>query len=143
VIILTGFAGLFLFFNKNVKQGSVCVNNFCFQVKIAKTPQELVNGLMFRKSLEQNKGMLFIFEKEDNYPFWMKNTLIPLDIIWINSNSKVVFISESQPCPPAQTGQSSICPSINPFADAKYVLEINAGLSKKIGLKLGDTVIIK
>ena len=57
------------------------------------------NGLMFRENMDSDRGMLFIFEKEGEYPFWMKNTLIPLDIIWINKDKEVVFISENaQPC---------------------------------------------
>ena len=54
---------------------------------------------MFRESLNENSGMLFIFPKEDFHNFWMKNTLIPLDIIWINSAKEIVFIeNNAQPC---------------------------------------------
>lgn len=135
-IILTGIAGLF-FYTKPGK-GSVCLNNYCFQVEIAKSPIELARGMMFRKNLDQNMGMLFIFEKEGNYPFWMKNTLIPLDIIWINSDSKIIFISKNNlPC------KEINCPSINPNQNAKYVLEINAGMAKEIDLKIGDSAVIK
>jgi len=88
---------------------------------------------MFRKELAQNRGMLFIFEKEDIYPFWMKNTFIPLDIIWINADKEVVFLSkDNSPC------KEISCLSINPQRPAKYVLEVNAGAIDKIGLKLGD-----
>ena len=91
-------------------------------------------GLMFREKMDADKGMLFIFEKEGEYPFWMKNTLIPLDIIWINEDKEVVFISENaQPC-----NEEYSCSSINPGNNAKYVLEINGGISEKIGLKIGD-----
>lgn len=135
-IILAGVAGLF--FYTKPKKGSVCLNNYCFQVEIAKSPIELARGLMFRKSLNENKGMLFVFEKEGNYPFWMKNTSISLDIIWINADNKIVFISENNlPC-----GNNS-CSSINPNQNAKYVLEINAGLSEKLELKTGDAIVIK
>jgi len=93
---------------------------------------------MFRKNLDKNKGMLFVFNKEGNYPFWMKNTLIPLDMIWINENSNVVFISENNlPC------EKTICSSINPNQNAKYVLEINAGMAEKIGIKTEDIVIFR
>ena len=92
---------------------------------------------MYRKELDKNKGMLFIFDKEGIYPFWMKNTLIPLDIIWIDSNDKVVFISQNvQPC------KNLICPSIFPTVKAKYVLEVNAGVCQEIGLKVGDELTI-
>lgn len=89
---------------------------------------------MFRKNLKPESGMLFIFETEGRYPFWMKNTLIPLDIIWMDARQKVVFISENNlPC-----GQATSCPEIIPDQNALYVLEINVGKVKEIGLKTGD-----
>jgi uncharacterized membrane protein (UPF0127 family) len=113
--------------------GSVCIKERCFFVELAKTDAERGKGLMYRNELDKNKGMLFIFDKEAIYPFWMKNTLIPLDMIWADSNGKVVFISQNvQPC------KSLICPSVMPSAKAKYVLEINAGIAEENGLKLGD-----
>ncbi|MCX6718495.1 MAG: DUF192 domain-containing protein [Candidatus Staskawiczbacteria bacterium] len=115
--------------------GSVCIKKNCFQVELAKTEAGREAGLMNRKELDKDKGMFFIFDKEGFYPFWMKNTLIPLDIIWIDSNDKVVFIAKNvQPC------KSLICTSIYPPAKARYVLEINAGMSKEINLKLGDEI---
>lgn len=113
----------------------VCFKDNCFEVELAKTDEERMLGLMFRKSLGQNRGMLFIFPEEGIYSFWMKNTRIPLDIIWINENKDVVFISEhTQPC------KEDFCPSITPPEKAKYVLEINGGVSKEIGLGVGDSV---
>jgi len=114
---------------------SVCFGQNCFQVELAVTEAQRERGLMYRNELDKNKGMLFIFDKEDIYSFWMKNTLIPLDMVWIDSNSNVVFIGQNiQPC------KSLICPSIIPLSKAKYVLEINAGLCEEIGLKVGDLV---
>ena len=115
--------------------GQVCINKNCFEVELARDNFQIEKGLMFREKLEQDKGMLFVFNKEANYPFWMKNTKIPLDIIWINENEEIVYISEfTQPC------KTFFCPKINPQKNAKYVLEINGGLSKKSNLKLGDKV---
>lgn len=106
---------------------------YCFLVEIAETPEELQRGLMFRESLPENRGMLFIFPKEGVYSFWMKNTLIPLDIIWLDKEGKVVFISEkTSPC------QSDPCQIINPKVPAKYVLEVNSGLAQKIGISVGE-----
>jgi len=121
--------------------GRVCMKGNCFSVELATTEAQREQGLIYRKELDKNKGMLFIFDKEDIYPFWMKNTLIPLDMIWIDSNNKVVFISQNvQPCLPAQAGKSLICPSVVPQTKAKYVLEINAGICEQINLKLGDEI---
>ena len=118
------------------KQNQVCFKNYCFKVELAKTAEEISRGLMFRKTLDSDRGMLFVFEKEGNYYFWMKNTLIPLDIIWINKDNEVVFISdETKPCE-----EEYSCPSVNPDKNAKYVLELNGGTAKKIGLGAGDKI---
>lgn len=122
--------------NQNKKSNRVCFKNYCFKVELAKTEKERDRGLMFRKNLDPDKGMLFIYKKEGIYSFWMANTLIPLDIIWVNQNKEIVFVSEnSQPC---QSNYS--CPLINPYKNAQYVLEINGGTAEKIGLKIGDMV---
>ena len=119
------------------KQNQVCINDNCFYVELATTPDERALGLMFREHLDPDKGMLFIFEEEGVHPFWMKNTLIPLDIIWISEDKEVVFISKNtQPC------KTDICPSINPGKKARYVLEVNGGVSDKIGLNVGDKALI-
>ncbi|MFA6190268.1 MAG: DUF192 domain-containing protein [Candidatus Staskawiczbacteria bacterium] len=119
----------------------VCFKENCFSVEIAKTESERAKGLMNRNQLDADKGMLFIFEKEGVYPFWMKNTLIPLDIIWINENRKIIFIANNvQPCLPAgRQVKVLICPTVGSLAKAKYVLEVNAGIAENIKLKVGDT----
>lgn len=140
VLVLAVAAG-FLFYKNMASQaggGSVCIKNNCFSVNLAKTSQQRETGLMYRQSLAKNTGMLFVFENEGIYPFWMKNTLIPLDIIWIDGNNKVVFIkANAEPC------QSQACSQINPGVNAKYVLEVNAGVSEQAGFATGDPVEIK
>jgi len=117
---------------------TVCVNEKCFSVELAKTDAEREMGLMHRAQLDSNKGMLFIFDKEGICPFWMKNTLIPLDIIWTDSNGKIVHIEESaQPC------RDLVCPQIVPTAKARYVLEVNAGIVSKTGIKAGNFLELK
>ncbi|MDP2966818.1 MAG: DUF192 domain-containing protein [bacterium] len=125
---------LFSFYPKN--QSQVCFKDNCFTVELAITTQERTRGLMFREKLDLDKGMLFIFENGGEYSFWMKNTLIHLDIIWINKDKEVVFISKNtQPC------KSDPCPTINPDKKAQYVLELNGGITDKIGLEVGDKII--
>lgn len=110
-----------------------CFGSDCFTVEVARTPSEQERGLMFKEQMGPDKGMLFVFAQSGNYPFWMKNTLIPLDIIWINQNREVVFIAENvQPCKQVD------CPLINPATDAKYVLELNGGTASRFKLHLGD-----
>ncbi|MFC2143842.1 DUF192 domain-containing protein [Candidatus Aenigmatarchaeota archaeon] len=112
-------------------------NSDCFRIELATTSEQMSQGLMYRKSLDPDKGMLFIFGQEGIYPFWMKNTLIPLDIIWIDEDMTVVYIKgNAQPCGPLP------CPYITPDHDARYVLEINGGLADQIGLEVGDKTII-
>jgi len=102
-------------------------------VEIADDVEERARGLMFRNSLEWNNGMLFIFEEERNLTFWMKNTYIPLDMIFINKDLRVVYIKENaQPC---LEENCIIYPSNQP---AKYVLEVNAGFVEKNKIKIGD-----
>lgn len=142
LIIAIAVVGCFFFYPSDIllspssnqnTQNQVCLRSRCFFVESAKTNAEREKGLMFREELDVDKGMLFIFDKEDIYPFWMKNTLIPLDIIWLDKDNKIVFINKtSQPC------NFLYCPKINPEVSAKYVLEINAGIIDEIGLKIGD-----
>ena len=116
----------------------VCFNEKCFNVEIADTPKKHAQGLMNRKSLDQDSGMLFLFDTEAKYCFWMKNTLIPLDIIWLDKNKRVVFIKhDAKPC------QAEPCKTFRPDEKAKYVFEINSGFAKKIGLREGDEMKFK
>ena len=122
--------------NKNVRKTTqACFEDYCFDVELAIKPNEQKRGLMFREQLDPDKGMLFIFKEEKEHSFWMKNTLIPLDIIWINSNKEVIVISENTlPC------KDDFCPIILPIEKSKYVLEINGGMAKKINLVAGDKI---
>ncbi|MBW6441195.1 DUF192 domain-containing protein [Patescibacteria group bacterium] len=114
---------------------AVCVKENCFAVEIADTYQEREIGLMNRKNMPTESGMFFIFEKEEIYNFWMKNTLIPLDIIWIDGNDKIIYIqNNAQPC------EVKNCETFGPSQKAKYVLEINGGLAEKNGIKVGDEI---
>jgi uncharacterized protein len=119
----------------NESLSKVCFGAKCFYVELAVTSEEISRGLMFREHLDPDKGMLFIYKYEGVHYFWMKNTLIPLDMIWINSNREVISISKDvQPC------QTSQCPLISPEQKVQYVLELNGGTSDKIGLAIGDKI---
>lgn len=113
----------------------VCIGKNCFLVEIADSPSEWEKGLMGRNFLDAQKGMLFIFDNEDKYDFWMKNTLIPLDILWADVDGKIISINRNaKPC------EKDPCELYKPSAKAKYVLEINAGLTQKYGIKTGNTM---
>ena len=133
IVIITFILILFTisFYSQSQIQ-NVCYQNHCFDVEIADTIEERRQGLMF-KQLNENEGMLFIFDKPGIYPFWMKNTLISLDMIWINETYHIVHIEKNVP-----SCNLEICPSYNPNKTALYVLEINSGTSDEIKLKIGD-----
>ncbi len=96
------------------------LNGMTFNLEIAQTPEETSKGLMFRESLCEDCGMLFMFEEEDYHPFWMKNTLIPLDMVFISSEMEVVDVLHAEPC------KTEECMLFIPKDKAKYVLEVNA-----------------
>lgn len=105
--------------------------------EIADSDMEKAIGLMNRTSLGENNGMLFIFDDERTRSFWMKNTLIPLDMIFIAANGTIVDVTTMQPC------KSLFCESYRSKQPAKYVLEVNAGFSEEHGVEVGDSVDIK
>jgi uncharacterized membrane protein (UPF0127 family) len=137
VIIAVVILGFLFFYSSETlfapDSSRVCFDKNCFTVELAKTDAEREQGLMYRTQLAKNTGMLFLFDTEGIYPFWMKNTLIPLDIIWLNRDKKVVFIGKNnQPCKVVN------CPVVNPQIGAKYVLEVNGGISQEMGIKVDD-----
>ena len=116
----------------------VCFESNCFIVDVSDNSLERTQGLMFRSSLDENKGMLFIFPESGLYSFWMKNTLIPLDIIWINKNLEVADIKkDAQPC------VTETCNNYSPSSEALYVLEINSNLTEKYGINVRDKIELK
>lgn len=111
----------------------ICCNNTCFNLEIADTPGSRQLWLMYRESLPDDSWMLFIFDKMWTYSFWMKNTLIPLAGIRLDSDLKIIDIIQMDPC------KTEECPSYKPQSEAKYVLEINQLLiSKKWLLHIWD-----
>lgn len=105
------------------------------RVQVAETFKQRELGLMFRQNMESDEGMVFLFEKEEPLNFWMKNTLIPLDMVFMDKDWKVVSIQKNaQPC------KADSCVLYPSGENAKYVLEINGGLSDKLGIQQGATV---
>lgn len=103
-------------------------------VELATTPAAQQQGLSDRNSMPADHGMLFIFNQEAQWGFWMHDMRFPLDIIWFNSSRQVVFTEENlPPCTP------STCPVYTPLVNAMYVLEVNAGFVAANGVGLGDS----
>ncbi len=124
------FAGDFLFAKENQKN-KVCFQSKCFDVEIVKTPKDRQKGLQNRKNLGLDKGMLFVFKKSKIYSFWMKDTLIPLDIIWLDKKKNIVFIEEN--VPPCKKDPCSV---YSPDKKARYILELNAGQIRNLSIEL-------
>jgi hypothetical protein len=101
-------------------------------VEVARTPAQRNMGLMFRKILPRQKGMLFIFESDQQQAFTMKNTFIPLDMIFIDRSNKIVGLVEN--ARPLTSGPYKV------DAPSRYVLEVNASFCRQHGLSVGDTV---
>jgi len=116
----------------------VKINDAQINAEVASTPGLAAKGLMFREGLPQDQGMLFIFDKVKNHSFWMANTKMPLDIIWIASNYHIVHIKKGvQPCP--YTGISiGKCPLYRTPIPSLLVLEVNSGWTDKNNVKVGD-----
>lgn len=117
-----------------VSQDRVCFSGDCYDVELALTPGTRQRGLQHRPQMALDQGMLFVFPVSSVYGFWMKDTLIPLDIIWLDQNRRIIHIEERvPPC------ESDPCPVYGPVQPALYVLEINAGQSAGKRLKAGLT----
>ena len=107
-------------------------------VEIADTEEKRQRGLMFREHLAPTDGMIFLFDEPGNYPFWMKNTLIPLDMIWLDRNAEIVWIAESvPPC------KADPCPSFDHKGQASYVVEVVSGFAKDHKLKVGHKLVLQ
>ncbi len=116
------------FESKEIQIGEVNMSAF-----LADSPRKMTVGLMFRKSMKQNECMLFIFPNDRSHPIWMRNMRFPLDIVWLDSNRRVVdFVESAKPSSWHDfSGYRSKAPS-------RYVIEFNAGFIRKNNIKIND-----
>jgi uncharacterized membrane protein (UPF0127 family) len=113
------------------------INNQTIHLTPAITNEQKSKGLMNITNLPPNQGMIFIYNQEQTLSFWMKNTLIPLDIIFLNKDYEVVDIKHNfQPC------TNDPCPSYQSKQPAKYAIELNAGQAKQLNIQTGNQLII-
>lgn len=114
---------------------SVTLHGHRFNVELATTPAEQEQGLMDRTTLAPDHGMLFVFPDAQPRTFWMKNTLIPLDILFFDAARRLVAIqADAQPC------RTDPCPLYPSAVPARYVLELNAGTAARLGIRMGDEI---
>lgn len=112
---------------------TITIHHHEFTLEIANTPETRERGLMYRDNMPKNHGMIFIFDQAGRVSFWMKNTRIPLDIIYISEQGIVTGIYTLQPYDER---------GIHGPPEARFAIELNAGISNEIGLKSGDKLLM-
>ncbi len=115
----------------------LCFKSKCIFAEVVDEPSDMMRGLQLRAVLGRNRGMLFVFPKDQIARFWMKNTYISLDMLWVDKDLKILHIEPSvPPCSkePCQTYQSEQL--------ARYVLEVNAGFCKEYGIEVGEKITV-
>jgi hypothetical protein len=131
--------GIFWGGETRYEKTSVSLRGRRFEVEVADSFGKVAKGLMNRKNLRANGGMLFVFGKDGRYGFWMLNMKFSIDIIWLDRNFRVVYVWRSaKPC-------ASIfsCRTVKPDRDSRYVLELRAGTASKLGLRIGDRMMME
>jgi len=121
-------------------RGTVKIDGVVLEVQIADTDPRRARGLMFQEQLPLDEGMLLVFDDANKRSIWMLNMQFPLDVIWIDDNSKVVFIEKN--VPPCKTALETVtCPSYKGGSkDAKYVLEVTAGFVEEFKITTESTL---
>jgi hypothetical protein len=132
-LIFNFFLISFYTFSNEKIEVSIYNKNITFNVEVAKTIEERRTGLMYRKKLLNNEGMLFIFPREKIIQLWMKNTYIPLDVIFISENKVIVDIKKNM----EKLSETIVKSKVK----SRYALEFNAGLINKLDIKIGDKVL--
>ena len=132
-LIFNFFLVSFYTFSNEKIDVSIYHKNITFNVEVAKTIEERRIGLMYRKKLLNNEGMLFIFPREKIIQLWMKNTYIPLDVIFISENKVIVDIKKNM----EKLSETIVKSRVK----SRYALEFNAGLINKLDIEIGDKVL--
>lgn len=137
IIILALLVYQLFFNNPSLSATKINIKGKTYRLEIAKTVPQQTKGLMDRSSLCANCGMIFVFNLELPQVFWMKDTLIPLDMIFLDHNGTVLNIAAAVPQVGVPDNQLTLYRSVGL---AKYVIELNAGDAGKLTLKPGDTI---
>jgi hypothetical protein len=110
---------------------NIVINGAEYNLEIAKTQPQRSQGLMHRQSLAEKEGMLFIYPGSGDHRIWMRNTLIPLTVIWLDRNEWVIAVKQLQPC------DANFCPSYGVSRSSKFIIELKAGSH---GIRPGDRI---
>ncbi len=109
------------------------LNGKLIQAELVMSDQARAQGLSGRSNLNENQGMLFVFNTSGYYPFWMKEMNFPIDIVWLNKNWEIIDLTEN-------LAPETYPNTVSSQAPAQYVLEIKAGMVKKLGIKIGQKI---
>lgn len=112
----------------------VIVQGEALDLEVARTPEQIAAGLMFRESLPADRGMLFLYEPARPVRFWMRNVLLPLDMIFLREGTIIHIAHSVPPC------RKVICPSYGPDAPVDRVIELRGGRAEELGLAVGIPV---
>ncbi len=120
---------------QSYRQAIVTVNHYPLQVMVADTEQKRSEGLAIKDHIDENEGMLFVFQKSGNLKFWMKDMKFPIDIIWLDENQVVRYIMPNlTPC-----RSYSLCPNYGPDQKMRYVLETTSGFAARHHIVINET----
>ncbi len=123
----------------------VRIKGVTFKLELALTPEERAQGLMGRNQIAEDGGMLFVFPDNQHYPaelsFWMKNCLVPIDLIFLDPAGRIVAIHEMEP-PPADTPDRELAVYAS-GAPAQYAIELKGGRAATLGLRVGETIALR
>src|SRR3989344_5463411 len=122
---------IWIFVSTKTYKSEVILAGRVFEVDVVDTNYLLSKGLSGRMSLDEDQGMLFVFQKPDKYGFWMKDMLFPIDIIWFDQNFKIIHVEKS-------VSPQTYPKIFTPESNSLYVLEISAGQVQKLGIQIGD-----
>lgn len=139
-MILSGFLCVcFLGGCHGLNRGNrACFKKTCYGVELAISDEQKMKGLQNRGHLDKDKGMVFVLKGDAPEKFWMKKTLIPLDILWLDYDGKIIYIEHAAvPC------EQDPCPAYGPAVAAFYVLEISGGEAATHDMRVGDRILLE
>lgn len=131
VILVFVFLSSFLLLKRDFL--NLVINGFKFDVSIAEKESEWQRGLSFRKSIKENEAMLFVFPYEDRWSIWMKDMNFPIDVLWLDSNKKIIYLIDNMT-------PESYPNFFVPKEKSKYVVEMSSNMIEKLAIKKGDQV---
>ena len=135
--LILGLLIIFLVFISacTIDYSKACFNGKCIDLEVMNTDEEKAKGLMFRESLDEDKGLLFLYFVEGERNFWMKNVKFPIDIIWLDKNNEIIHIERDVP------GCLEVnCPTYSAGTNALNVIEVNANFTLENNINVGDIV---